>query len=140
MHNTVKTVGTAQFAGGVPAMCDGVTQGEPGMELSLVSRDVIAMSTVIGLSHNVFDGGLRQGHARNAHGCPPVRSPAHDLYPGRAHDLRPKPTRERRGPVNALSREKLTAARCWPPRSAPTTVPAPAPARRLLCQCRDKIT
>jgi len=48
--------GTAQFAGGVPAMCDGITQGEPGMDLSLLSRDVIAMSTVIGLSHNVFDG------------------------------------------------------------------------------------
>ncbi len=48
--------GMAQFAGGVPAMCDGVTQGEPGMDLSLISRDVIAMSTVIGLSHNVFDG------------------------------------------------------------------------------------
>jgi phosphogluconate dehydratase len=53
--------GTAQFAGGVPAMCDGVTQGEPGMDLSLVSRDVIAMSTVIGLSHNVFDGCLLLG-------------------------------------------------------------------------------
>ncbi len=48
--------GSAQFAGGVPAMCDGITQGEPGMDLSLLSRDVIAMSTVIGLSHNVFDG------------------------------------------------------------------------------------
>ena len=48
--------GTAQFAGGVPAMCDGITQGEPGMDMSLISRDVIAMSTVIGLSHNVFDG------------------------------------------------------------------------------------
>ena len=53
--------GTAQFAGGVPAMCDGVTQGEPGMDLSLISRDVIAMSTVIGLSHNVFDGALLLG-------------------------------------------------------------------------------
>jgi phosphogluconate dehydratase len=53
--------GTAQFAAGVPAMCDGVTQGEPGMDLSLVSRDVIAMSTVIGLSHNVFDGCLLLG-------------------------------------------------------------------------------
>ncbi len=52
---------TAQFAGGVPAMCDGVTQGEPGMDLSLISRDVIAMSTVIGLSHNVFDGALLLG-------------------------------------------------------------------------------
>ena len=53
--------GTAQFAGGVPAMCDGVTQGEPGMDLSLISRDVIAMSTVIALSHNVFDGALLLG-------------------------------------------------------------------------------
>lgn len=47
--------GIAQFAGGVPAMCDGVTQGQPGMELSLFSRDVIAMSTAIALSHNMFD-------------------------------------------------------------------------------------
>ena len=45
----------AQFAGGVPAMCDGVTQGQMGMELSLFSRDVIAMSTAIALSHNMFD-------------------------------------------------------------------------------------
>ncbi|MBU1139164.1 MAG: dihydroxy-acid dehydratase, partial [Proteobacteria bacterium] len=56
-----KAGGTCQFAGGVPAMCDGVTQGEPGMDLSLVSRDVIAMSTVLGLSHNVFDGALLLG-------------------------------------------------------------------------------
>ncbi len=53
--------GVAQVAAGVPAMCDGVTQGEPGMDLSLVSRDVIAMATVIGLSHNVFDGALLLG-------------------------------------------------------------------------------
>jgi phosphogluconate dehydratase len=53
--------GVAQVAAGVPAMCDGVTQGEPGMDLSLVSRDVIAMSTVIGLSHGVFDGALLLG-------------------------------------------------------------------------------
>jgi phosphogluconate dehydratase len=46
---------TAQVAGGVPAMCDGVTQGQPGMELSLFSRDVIAMATAISLSHNMFD-------------------------------------------------------------------------------------
>ncbi len=51
----------AQFAGGVPAMCDGVTQGQPGMELSLFSRDVIAMATAIALSHNVFDGVLCLG-------------------------------------------------------------------------------
>jgi phosphogluconate dehydratase len=52
---------TAQFAGGVPAMCDGVTQGQPGMELSLFSRDVIAMSAAIALSHNSFDAALYLG-------------------------------------------------------------------------------
>jgi phosphogluconate dehydratase len=46
---------TAQVASGVPAMCDGVTQGQPGMELSLFSRDVVAMATAVGLSHNLFD-------------------------------------------------------------------------------------
>lgn len=51
----------AQFAGGVPAMCDGVTQGQDGMELSLFSRDVIAMATGIALSHNVFDAALCLG-------------------------------------------------------------------------------
>lgn len=51
----------AQFAGGTPAMCDGVTQGQPGMELSLVSRDVIAMSTAVALSHNMFDAALLLG-------------------------------------------------------------------------------
>ncbi|MCC7260850.1 MAG: phosphogluconate dehydratase, partial [Alphaproteobacteria bacterium] len=51
----------AQFAGGVPAMCDGVTQGQPGMELSLFSRDVIAMATAVSLSHNMFDGVLCLG-------------------------------------------------------------------------------
>ena len=51
----------AQFAGGVPAMCDGVTQGRPGMELSLFSRDVIAMATAVALSHDAFDGVLALG-------------------------------------------------------------------------------
>ena len=49
------------MAGGVPAMCDGVTQGQDGMELSLMSRDVIAMSAAVGLSHNMFDGALFLG-------------------------------------------------------------------------------
>ncbi|CAN7181181.1 phosphogluconate dehydratase [Rhizobium leguminosarum] len=53
--------GVAQVAGGVPAMCDGVTQGQPGMELSLFSRDLIAMSAGIGLSHNMFDAALFLG-------------------------------------------------------------------------------
>jgi len=51
----------AQFAGGTPAMCDGVTQGQPGMELSLFSRDTIAMSTSVALSHNMFDATLLLG-------------------------------------------------------------------------------
>ena len=53
--------GIAQVAGGVPAMCDGVTQGQPGMELSLFSRDVIAMAAAIGLSHNMFDAAVFLG-------------------------------------------------------------------------------
>ncbi len=57
--NQVGAVG--QVAGGVPAMCDGVTQGQPGMELSLFSRDVIAMSTAVALSHNMFDAALCLG-------------------------------------------------------------------------------
>ncbi|MGZ5274385.1 MAG: phosphogluconate dehydratase [Caldimonas sp.] len=52
---------TAQVAGGVPAMCDGVTQGRPGMEMSLFSRDTIAMGTAIALSHDVFDAALLLG-------------------------------------------------------------------------------
>src|SRR5689334_10821761 len=52
---------TAQVAGGVPAMCDGVTQGQPGMDLSLFSRDVIAMSTAIALSHGMFDAAALLG-------------------------------------------------------------------------------
>ena len=52
---------TVQVAGGVPAMCDGVTQGLPGMELSLFSRDAIAMSTAVALTHDVFDGALLLG-------------------------------------------------------------------------------
>ena len=55
-EETRKHAAVAQFAGGVPAMCDGVTQGQPGMELSLFSRDVIAMSTAIALSHDLYDG------------------------------------------------------------------------------------
>ncbi|WP_029014590.1 phosphogluconate dehydratase [Niveispirillum irakense] len=62
IKQTARKVGAvAQFAGGVPAMCDGVTQGQAGMELSLFSRDVIAMSTAIALSHNMFDAALYLG-------------------------------------------------------------------------------
>jgi phosphogluconate dehydratase len=62
IKQAVHEVGSvAQFAGGVPAMCDGVTQGNPGMDLSLMSRDVIAQATAVGLSHNMFDGALMMG-------------------------------------------------------------------------------
>jgi len=57
----IKYGSTAQVAGGVPAMCDGVTQGQPGMELSLFSRDNIAMGTAIALSHNTYDGAFYLG-------------------------------------------------------------------------------
>ncbi|EKU82742.1 phosphogluconate dehydratase [Massilia timonae] len=62
IKQAVREVGAvAQFASGVPAMCDGVTQGQPGMELSLFSRDTIAMATAVGLSHNMFDAALYLG-------------------------------------------------------------------------------
>ena len=60
-NSAVKRNAIARVAGGVPAMCDGITQGEPGMELSLFSRDVIALSTAVALSHNVFDAGICLG-------------------------------------------------------------------------------
>ncbi|MFQ3236856.1 MAG: phosphogluconate dehydratase [Paraglaciecola sp.] len=62
LKKAIRQVGSvAQFAGGVPAMCDGVTQGNAGMDLSLMSRDVIALSTAVALSHNMFDGTLMMG-------------------------------------------------------------------------------
>ncbi|KRB88967.1 phosphogluconate dehydratase [Noviherbaspirillum sp. Root189] len=62
IKETVRSVGgVAQFAGGTPAMCDGVTQGQPGMELSLFSRDTIAMATAVALSHNMFDAAVYLG-------------------------------------------------------------------------------
>ena len=60
-ESSLKRNAIARVAGGVPAMCDGITQGEPGMELSLFSRDVIALSTAVGLSHNVFDAAICLG-------------------------------------------------------------------------------
>jgi len=88
---------TAQIAGGVPAMCDGVTQGQAGMDLSLFSRDVIAMATAISLSHNVFDAalllgvcdkivpGLFIGAARFGH-LPVMFLPAGPMYSGLPND------------------------------------------------------
>ncbi len=57
LHEANAVVGS----GGAPAMCDGVAQGQDGMELSLLSREVIAMSAAVGLSHNMFDGALFLG-------------------------------------------------------------------------------
>ncbi len=62
IREAARAVGAvAQVAGGVPAMCDGITQGNPGMELSLFSRDAIAMSTAVSLSHNTFDAAVMLG-------------------------------------------------------------------------------
>jgi phosphogluconate dehydratase len=60
-RSVIRAGGIAQVAGGVPAMCDGITQGREGMQLSLYSRDVIAMSTAIALSHDMFDGAMMLG-------------------------------------------------------------------------------
>lgn len=62
LKQALRDIGSVgQFAGGVPAMCDGVTQGEPGMELGIASREVIAMATAVALSHNMFDAALYLG-------------------------------------------------------------------------------
>ncbi|MGW8171673.1 MAG: dihydroxy-acid dehydratase domain-containing protein [Stutzerimonas stutzeri] len=62
LRQALREIGSVgQVAGGVPAMCDGVTQGEPGMELAIASREVIAMSTAVALSHNLFDAALLLG-------------------------------------------------------------------------------
>ncbi len=88
---------TAQFAGGVPAMCDGITQGQAGMELSLFSRDSIAMSTAIALSHNMFDAiiclgicdkivpGMLMGALRFGH-LPALFIPAGPMKSGMSND------------------------------------------------------
>src|SRR6478752_6777967 len=92
---------TAQVAGGVPAMCDGVTQGQAGMDLSLFSRDVIAMATAIALSHNMFDAavylgicdkivpGLMIGALTFGH-LPAVFIPAGPMPTGISHDEKAK--------------------------------------------------
>ena len=93
--------GTAQVAGGVPAMCDGVTQGEAGMELSLFSRDVIALAASVALSHNIFDAAVFLGVcdkivpglviAAQAFGhLPAVFLPAGPMQSGLANDEKAK--------------------------------------------------
>ena len=90
---------TAQVAGGVPAMCDGVTQGRPGMELSLFSRDTIAMATAIALTHDIFDAALLLGICDKIVPGPvdrraPLRPSAVRLRPWRADVERPGQCRE----------------------------------------------
>ena len=103
--------GSAQVAGGVPAMCDGVTQGEAGMELSLFSRDVIALAASVGLSHNTFDAAVFLGVcdkivpglvvAAQAFGhLPAVFLPAGPMTSGLANDEK------------AMVRQKFAAGEC----------------------------
>ena len=112
MRDAARSVGgTAQVAGGVPAMCDGVTQGEAGMELSLFSRDLIAMAAGIALSHNTFDAatylgvcdkivpGLVIGAQAFGH-LPAVFVPAGPMTSGLANDEK------------AMVRQKFAAGEC----------------------------
>ena len=133
---------TAQFAGGVPAMCDGVTQGQGGMELSLFSRDVIAMATAIALTHDAFDGalflgvcdkivpGLFIGRRRFRPTCPTIFVPGGPMTSGISNGEKAR--------VRGLYAEGKIGprgpARCrdgrlpWPPAPAPSSAP-PTPTR-----------
>lgn len=120
-----------QVAGGVPAMCDGVTQGQDGMELSLLSRDLIAMSAAVGLSHNMFDGALFLGVCdKIVMGCLLLRWPSATcplfLCP-RGRCALGFPIRKKCAFASCMPRAKLGATRCWNPK--PTLITAPAPAR-----------
>ena len=111
--------GTAQVAGGVPAMCDGVTQGEAGMELSLFSRDVIAMAAGVALSHNVYDAAVFLGvcdkivpglviAAQTFGHLPTVFVPAGPMTSGLANDDKAKVRQE--FAAGECGRDKLMAA------------------------------
>ena len=124
--------GVAQVAGGVPAMCDGVTQGQPGMELSLFSRDVIAMAAAIGLSHNMFDAAVYLGVCDKivpglVIARADLRPPAGGVHSGRPDDHRPAQRREGQGPP-ALRRGQGRPRRAAGGRvPSPITGRAPAP-------------
>jgi phosphogluconate dehydratase len=120
IRDTARAFGaTAQVAGGVPAMCDGVTQGRPGMELSLFSRDVIAQATAIALSHDMFDSvvylgvcdkivpGLLIGALAFGH-LPAVFAPAGPMTPG-IPNKRKAEVRERYAAGEATREELLEA-------------------------------
>ena len=123
---------TAQVAGGVPAMCDGVTQGQAGMELSLFSRDTIALSTAVALSHGMFEGalllgicdkivpGLLIGALRFGH-LPTILVPAGPMPSGLAN-------KEKAAGAPALRRRQGRPRRTAGGRDRPAiTAPAPAP-------------
>ncbi len=131
--------GVAQFAGGVPAMCDGVTQGEPGMELSLFSRDVIALATAVSLSHNTFDAALCLGICDKIVPGPAdrragIRPSADDPGAGRADAVGPAEPGQGEGPpaLRAGQGRPRRAARSrvrrriTPPAPAPSTAPPTA--------------
>ena len=133
--------GIAQFAGGVPAMCDGITQGREGMQLSLFSRDVIAMATAIALSHDMFDAALLLGvcdkivpgmliGALGFGHLPAIFVPAGPM-------TRVCPTARRRGSASFTPRARSTAKPCSTPRPPPITAAAPAPstAPRIPTSC-----
>ncbi len=133
--------GTAQVAGGVPAMCDGVTQGEPGMELSLFSRDVIALSTAVALSHQMFDAavylgvcdkivpGLLIGALSFGH-LPAVFLPAGPMTSGLSND-------ENRRFASCSPRARRRGPSCWTPRPRRITArePARSTGRRTPIRC-----
>ena len=123
---------SAQVAGGVPAMCDGVTQGEKGMELSLFSRDVIALATAVALSHDMFDAAVYLGICDKIVpglliGALVVRPSAGGVPAGRADAVGPRQRREIENPP-ALRRGQGEPRRAPGRRGRkPTTRPAPAP-------------
>ena len=137
--------GVAQFAGGVPAMCDGITQGRAGMELSLFSRDVIAMATAVALSHDMFDAalmlgvcdkivpGLLIGALAFGH-LPTVFVPAGPMPSGLPNAEKSRgPPAARRGPGRPRRAARGRGRR-------PTTRPAPAPstAPRTPTSCSSR--
>jgi phosphogluconate dehydratase len=131
----------AQVAGGVPAMCDGVTQGQPGMELSLFSRDVIAMAAAIGLSHDMFDAavylgicdkivpGLLIGALTFGH-LPAIFIPAGPMTSGLPND-------EKARSASSSPRARSAAPSCWRRNRSPITgrAPAPSTARPIPTRC-----
>ena len=131
IKDALRQVGsTAQVAGGVPAMCDGVTQGQPGMELSLFSRDVIAQGTAIALSHQMFDAvlllgicdkivpGLLIGALQFGH-LPCLFVPAGPMSSG-------LPNKEKASVRQRFAEGKQAVKSCCGRRAPLTTVPAPA--------------